>query len=233
MRLPGSGEVVAGEELVTPFGRASHATKHPDAGAVFVNRHGSGGEFLPHQVNYRANMHFLKRCGVREVLALFAVGGIDRTLGDGDLAIPHDLIDYTWGREHTFAPDEGVRHIEFGEPFDAGVRARIRRAAQRAGVAVRDEGVYGVTQGPRLETVAEIDRMERDGCTLVGMTAMPEAALARELGIAYAGVCVVVNPAAGRGEGAINSTDIRAVIERTEAPLARLVAEFLEGGSEV
>ena len=233
MRLHGSGEGVAQEELVTPFGRVSHATELPSADAVFVNRHGGAREFLPHQVNYRANIYFLKRCGVREVFALFAVGGIDRGLADGDFVMPHDLIDYTWGREHTFAPDEGVRHIEFGEPFDAGVRGRIREAAERAGIAVRDGGVYGVTQGPRFETVAEIDRMARDGCTLVGMTAMPEAALARELGIAYAGVCVVVNPAAGRGEGAIDGADIRAVIERAEAPLARLVAEFLKGGGEL
>ncbi|MXY51382.1 MAG: S-methyl-5'-thioinosine phosphorylase [Gammaproteobacteria bacterium] len=231
MRLAGTpGEAVAEEELVTPFGRASHAAKYPGTDAIFVNRHGARGEFLAHRVNYRANMHFLKRCGVREALAVFAVGGIDRTLADGDFAIPHDLIDYTWGREHTFAPEEGVRHIEFGEPFAASVRARIRQSAARAGIAVRDGGVYGVTQGPRLETPAEIDRMERDGCTLVGMTAMPEAALARELGIAYAGVCVVVNPAAGRGEGAIDAAGIRGVIARAEAPLARLVAEFLEGG---
>ena len=231
MRLAGSaGKAVGEEELATPFGRASHAAEYPGANAIFVNRHGAGGEFLAHRVNYRANMHFLKRCGVREALAVFAVGGIDRTLADGDFAIPHDLIDYTWGREHTFAPEEGVRHIEFGEPFDASVRARIRQAAGRAGIAVRDGGVYGVTQGPRLETPAEIDRMERDGCTLVGMTAMPEAALARELGIAYAGVCVVVNPAAGRGTGAIDGADIRGVIARAEEPLARLVAEFLEGG---
>ncbi len=232
MRLDGSvGEAVAEEELVTPFGRVTHATKDPAANAVFVNRHGAAGEFLPHQVNYRANIHFLKRCGVREALAVFAVGGIDRTLATGDFAIPHDLIDYTWRREHTFAPEEGIRHIEFGEPFDAAIRSRISEAAQCAGLAVRDAGVYGATQGPRFETVAEIDRMERDGCTLVGMTAMPEAALARELGIAYAGICVVVNPAAGRGEGAIDGADVRAVIERAEAPLARLVAEFLEGGS--
>ena len=231
MRFAGGvGEAVDEGELVTPYGRASHATKYPGTNAVFVNRHGVRGEVLAHRVNYRANMHFLKRCGVREVLAVFAVGGIDRELGDGDFAVPHDLIDYTWGREHTFAPEEGVRHIEFGEPFDAAVRARILRAAERAGIDVRDGGVYGVTQGPRLETPAEIDRMERDGCTLVGMTAMPEAALARELGLAYAGVCVVVNAAAGRGEGAIASADIRAVIEGAEAPLARLVAEFLEGG---
>ena len=232
MRLAGRlGEAVAEEELDTPFGRASHATRVPGANAIFVNRHGARGEVLAHRVNYRANMHFLKRCGVREALAIFAVGGIERTLRNGDFAIPHDLIDYTWGREHTFAPDEGVRHIEFGEPFDASVRARVRRAAATAGIAVRDGGVYGVTQGPRLETPAEIDRMERDGCTLVGMTAMPEAALARELGIAYAGICVVVNPAAGRGEGAIESADIRAVIARAEAPLAWLVAEFLQGGT--
>ena len=126
MRLAGSvGEAVAEEELVTPFGRASYATTYPGDSAVFVNRHGVRGEILAHRVNYRANMNFLKRCGVREVLAVFAVGGIDRTLGDGDFAVPHDLIDYTWGREHTFAPEEGVRHIEFGEPFDASVRARI------------------------------------------------------------------------------------------------------------
>ncbi len=231
MRLAGgAGKAVGEEELATPFGPASHAEEYPGADAIFVNRHGVRGEILAHRVNYRANMHFLKRCGVQEALAVFAVGGIDRTLADGDFAIPHDLIDYTWGREHTFAPEEGVRHIEFGEPFDASVRARIRQAAERAGIAARDGGVYGVTQGPRLETPAEIDRLERDGCTLVGMTAMPEAALARELGIAYAGVCVVVNPAAGRGTGAIDGVDIRAVIARAEEPLARLVAEFLEGG---
>ena len=231
MRLAGSvGEEVGERELETPFGRASHATRQPAAGAVVMNRHGRGGVLLPHQVNYRANIHFLKRCGVQEALAVFAVGGIDPGLADGDFVIPHDLIDYTWGREHTFAPAEGVRHIEFGEPFDASVRARAMQAARRIGMQVHDGGVYGVTQGPRLETVAEIDRMDRDGCTVVGMTAMPEAALARELGIAYAGICVVVNPAAGRGGGAIASADIRAVVEQAEEPLARFVAEFLEGG---
>jgi purine nucleoside phosphorylase len=147
-------------------------------------------------------MWSLHQHGVRRCLAINTVGSIDTGFHPGELAIPDQLIDYTWGREHSFydGSNDELDHVEFTEPLDPELRGRIAAAAQALGCAVH-VGVYGVTQGPRLETAAEINRFERDGCTMVGMTAMPEAALARELGIDYAMCAVSVNYAAGRGSG--------------------------------
>lgn len=222
------GEALAADALITPYGAASPATVYPHRGVLFLNRHGDGDGVLPHLVRYRANVHLLHRLGVEVAAAVFAVGGIEAGLDTGDFVLPAQLIDYTWGREQTFAPEHGIRHVEFGEPFHPHARAALREAADAAGVPVRDGGTYGCAQGPRLETAAEIDRMERDGCTVVGMTAMPEAALARELGIAYAGICLVVNPAAGRGGGAIDVAAIRAAVADAQAPLARVLGEFVD-----
>lgn len=168
---------------------------------LFLARHGEGHRLPPHQVNYRANIQALKDAGASQVAAIAAVGGIRADLGPGMLVVPGQIIDYTWGRPSTFfeAPDAGVAHIDFTEPYTAAMRARILAAAKACGEKVVDGGTYGVTQGPRLETAAEIRRMERDGADLVGMTAMPEAALAREAGLEYATLAVVVNHAAGKG----------------------------------
>ena len=167
------------------------------------------------------------------VVATYTVGSIEAELGPGDLVLPHQVIDYTWGRKHTF-DESGDRHVDFTEPFDAGFCRAAADAAERIGLHIGVGGVYGCTQGPRLETAAEIDRLDRDGCTLVGMTAMPEAALARELGLPMLGICIVVNPAAGRGPDptridlAALEKDRAAGLGRAEVLVAALLG--LEGG---
>ena len=224
------GETVpVADSAATPYGAASAIPYRSDAlaGAVFLNRHADDHSLLPHEINYRANLWLLNELGVDAVVAAFAVGGISRGLADGDFVLPGQIIDYTWGREHSFANADSLLHADFTAPFDPGLGDALARAAADVGVDVSTGGVYGCTQGPRLETAAEIDRMERDGCTVVGMTAMPEAALARELGLPYAGVCLVVNPAAGRGHGSIEVADMRAVVEAAGPRLLRLVARFL------
>lgn len=187
----------------TPYGEPSSALLRGHLGGcavLWIARHGESRAIPPHRVNYRANIWALHEHGVRQCIAVNAVGIIGAAgFQPGGLAIPDQLIDYTWGREHSF--DDGasghLHHAEFTEPFDPILRGRLASAAAANGGAV-SRGVYGVTQGPRLETAAEIERMARDGCAMVGMTAMPEAALAREIGLRYAICAVGVNFAAGR-----------------------------------
>lgn len=168
---------------------------------LFLPRHGPAGDIAPHRVNYRANIWALRELGASHVLGINTVGGITARAPAGGLVIPDQLIDYTWGRAQTFAGEHGrvLCHVDFTQPFAAGLRALLAGAAARAGLPVTTTATYGVTQGPRLETAAEIDRLERDGCDVVGMTAMPEAGLAREIDLSYALCCLVVNRAAGRG----------------------------------
>jgi 5'-methylthioadenosine phosphorylase len=194
---------VAHREVVrTPYGDPSSTLLFGQIGgrdAVFLARHGHGHTIPPHRVNYRANLWALKEKGARAIVAVASVGGI---LGcqPGDLVLPNQLIDYTSGREATFfeGGEGNVVHVDFTHPYAPELRKRCLEAAALAGIALIDGGVYGAVNGPRLETAAEIDRLERDGATLVGMTGMPEASLARELGVPYVAICVVVNHAAGR-----------------------------------
>lgn len=219
----------AADSAQTPFGLASDLpqrfTDLPNT--VFLNRHGGRHTMLPHLINYRANVWLMKELGVDAIVAVFAVGGIARALSDGDFVLPDQLVDYTWGREHTFAGPDNFLHVDISDPFDAGLRQALARSAGRTGIGFSD-GVYGCTQGPRFETAAEIDRMERDGCTVVGMTAMPEAALARELGLPYAGVCLVVNPAAGRGLATLELADMRKVVDDAQPRIRHLLVDFLQ-----
>ena len=192
------------EVIRTPYGEPSSALLFGElAGhrALFLARHGHGHTIPPHRVNYRANLWALKEQGASAVFAVASVGAI-RDAAPGDLVLPHQLIDYTSGRAQTFfdGGDQQVVHVDFTHPYSQQLRSLCLAGAKRGRIALRDGGVYGAVSGPRLETAAEIDRMERDGATLVGMTGMPETALARELGIDYASVCVVVNHAAGRGD---------------------------------
>lgn len=184
---------------------------------VFLARHGYGHTIPPHQVNYRANIWALHAQGVNEVLSVASVGGIRADMQPGVLAVPDQIIDYTHGRAATFytLEDRGVNHVDFTWPYSRELRARCLAAARAAGVAVIDGGVYAATQGPRLETVAEINRLERDGAAMVGMTAMPEAILAREIGLAYAAIAVVANHAAGRGRSTemISMPDVVGILE--------------------
>jgi len=211
----GDLEIVRKQVMHTPYGPPSGPVTHGIFGGkpvIFLPRHGYGHTIPPHQINYRANLWSLKHLGVKTVIAIAAVGGINNDLEPAELVIPHQLIDYTWSRDHTlFEGGESrsaVVHIDFTDPYCEKLRQLLLQAASQAGLRVRARGVYGATQGPRLETAAEVDRLERDGCDLVGMTGMPEAALARELGLCYATCAVIANKAAGRGPAEITLEDI-------------------------
>jgi len=221
------------QSLSTRWGTPSAPLVHGRIGTrevVFLARHGAGHTVAPHEINYRANLQALRDAGAADILAVAAVGGIAATPAPGGIAIPDQLIDYTHGRAATFheGPGAGVEHVDFTCPYTPALRARVLAAAAAAGVDALDGGCYGVTQGPRLETAAEIRRMERDGCTLVGMTGMPEAVLARELGLAYACCAVVANPAAGKVGTEIDLQDVeiqlRDGMNRVRAVLAQLGA---------
>jgi len=199
---------------------------------AFLARHGEGHSVPPHKINYRANLAALQAVGATRVLALNTVGGITDHYGPRVLGCPDQLIDYTWGRISTLCEEPGteVLHVDFGDPYTPSLRARVLAAAQRAGVAVHDGGCYGATQGPRLETKAEIARMRRDGCDLVGMTGMPEAGLARELGLDYACLAIVANWAAGCGDDAeITMAEVLANVEAASAGLPALFEALLSG----
>ncbi len=171
---------------------------------IFIARHGYGHTIPPHQVNYRANLWALHDQGAKRVIAVASVGAIRADLAPGMLVVPHQIIDYTHGRDFTFfdGKDQSVTHIDFTQPYSEKMRQHILASARLAKEACLDGGVYAATQGPRLDTAAEINRLERDGADMVGMTGMPEAALAKELGLDYATLAVVVNYAAGRGTSA-------------------------------
>ena len=191
----------------TPYGEPSGPLtvgRLGGAEVMFLARHGYGHTLAPHEINYRANLWALKDRGARRIISVCSVGGIDARFTPGTLVLPTQLIDYTWGRSATFfeGAEQAVVHVDFTHPYCADTRSLIREAATEAGVEVVEGGTYAATQGPRLETAAEVDRLERDGAHLIGMTGMPEAVLARELELPYAAIAVVVNAAAGRGESA-------------------------------
>lgn len=196
---------------------------------ICIARHGLDGSIAPHAVNYRANVWALAAAGIETCIGLNAVGGIAPALGPGELAVPDQLIDYTWGRESSFGgPDGGVVHVDVTEPFDAVLRGRIAAAIDACGFRVH-VGTYGVTQGPRLETAAEIARLARDGCAMVGMTAMPEAALARERSMRYAICAGVVNFAAGLApDGAPIHSQLIESIELGMTRMQQVVTRLLE-----
>lgn len=179
---------------------------------VFLARHGNPHRIPPHKINYRANIWALHQVGVKAIIAVAAVGGISPAMVPAAIAIPDQIIDYSYDREHTFFADdlEHVTHIDFSYPYDAGLRQRILAAARSIDMKILETGCYGCTQGPRLETAAEIRRMAQDGCDLVGMTGMPEAALARELALPYANISVVANWGAGLDSGEITMAEIEA-----------------------
>ena len=201
---------------------------------AFLARHGEGHSVPPHRINYRANLAALQMLGATRVLALNTVGGITAACSPRALVCPDQLIDYTWGRVSTICEEDGsdVLHVDFGDPYTATLRAQVLDAARGAGVAVVDGGCYGATPGPRLETRAEIARMRRDGCDLVGMTGMPEAGLARELGLDYACLGIVANWAAGAGpdpDEVITFDDVLANVAAATAGVSRVLVALLAG----
>ena len=201
---------------------------------AFLARHGEGHALPPHKINYRANLAALKALGASRVLALNTVGGISERFGPRVLACPDQLIDYTWGRISTLCEESGsdVLHVDFGDPYTPSLRARVIAAAAQGGVALVEGGCYGATQGPRLETKAEIARMRRDGCDLVGMTGMPEAGLARELRLDYACLAIVANWAAGAGPNVDEVITLQDVLDNVRAAMdgvPRLLRSLLAG----
>lgn len=198
---------------------------------IFLARHGSGHTIPPHKINYRANIDALRQAGVTHIAAIATVGGIHEDLGAGVIAIPHQIIDYTYGRENTFFDGNGrqVNHIDFTQPYSETMRQQWIAAAKEAGESVVTEGVYATTQGPRLETAAEIDRLERDGVTMVGMTGMPEAVLAREMDMAYSAICPVANYAAGRGDSknAISHDALSDTLSTTMVKVRGIITQFV------
>jgi purine nucleoside phosphorylase len=225
-----------GRELVTAYGSPSAAIREVEFGGNrvwFLSRHGDRHDIPPHCVNYRANLAALKLLNVDHVVALNTVGVIVPGPVPGQLAVPHQLIDYTYGRDHSIygARSASLDHIDFTEPFSKTLRRHILSAARAADVPCHDGGVYAVTQGPRLETAAEIDRLERDGADFIGMTAMPEAGIARELGMHYACLSLIVNFAAGRGGKAIHE-DIQGSLLEAKTRSLRLMQQLFDGTSQ-
>lgn len=225
-------EVLDEQTIETPYGAPSGPLLTVRLGGrdvLAIARHGPDHVIAPHAVNYRANVWALHEAGVDQCIATNVVGTIAPGFSPGDLAVPDQLIDYTSGRDSSFGgPSGGVVHVEFTEPFDPVLRGRLATAVAECGYAVH-AGVYGVTQGPRLETAAEIDRLERDGCAMVGMTAMPEAVLARELQMAYAVCAIGVNHAAGRVAGASIHAQIETFLELGLGRLGDVLARLVPG----
>ncbi len=226
-------EITHRQVVRTPYGEPSGALTFGqicDQEVVFLARHGYGHTIPPHEVNYRANIWALREEGVDRIASVATVGGIHPDLVAGTLVVPDQIIDYTWGRAHTFfvSGERTVVHQDFTYPYCRDMREMILTAAREAGIAVRDGGTYACVQGPRLETAAEINRFEREGADMVGMTAMPEAYLAQEIGICYASIGVVANEAAGRGAATqgIRPQQIETVLERI-MPEVRLLLERL------
>lgn len=212
-------EVERQQVVETPYGAPSAALtfgRLDGKPIVFLPRHGGGHTIPPHRVNYRANLWAIQNAGVDRVVGMAAVGGITPNMGPGALCVPDQIVDYTWGRAHTLFEEEldSVTHIDFTEPYCEAMRQALLQAAERTGIAAQDGGTYAATQGPRLESAAEILRLERDGCDVVGMTGMPEASLARELGLCYASLALSVNWAAGKTEGPITMAEIERQLER-------------------
>lgn len=229
-------DVAQSKTVDTPYGAPSSALTFGSIGGrelLFLARHGDPHAISPHRINYRANLWALREEGVEGVVAVATVGGIGAEFPPGALAVPDQIIDYTWGRASTFFEDDGkpVTHVDFTEPYSSGLRERILRAAAACGEPVHDGATYAATQGPRLESAAEVLRLARDGADLVGMTGMPEAGLARELGLQYAAIAVVVNHAAGQGDSAreISHQQMARVLDSSMARVCRVIERLVAG----
>lgn len=220
------------EIVHTPYGEPSAPLTHGSLfgrDILFLPRHGYGHTIPPHKINFRANLWALKQAGAKCVLSVAAVGGIRKDMKPGALAVPDQIIDYTWSRVTTFFEEglQNVTHIDFTEPYSEMFRQKVIQAAKAARVKVIESGTYAATQGPRLETAAEINRLEKDGCDIVGMTGMPEAALARELELDYAACAVIANLAAGRGIGEITMKEIEVELARGMAKVGKILEQLV------
>lgn len=228
-------DLIRREVVRTPYGEPSGALTFGllcERPVVFLARHGYGHTIPPHRVNYQANLWALHQARVDAIISVASVGGIRADLSPGTLVVPNQILDYTWGRKNTFHDglDEPVVHVDFTAPYDDALRQRILAAAVTAGEKIFDGAVYAATQGPRLESAAEIDRLERDGADVVGMTGMPEAVLARELAIPYAAINVVSNFAAGRANsaGGIHFDEIDKVLRAAMGRVRKVLDHICE-----
>ena len=224
-------EITSTRIIETPYGYPSSDyifANVNDTEIVFLARHGTPHIIPPHKINYRANIWGLKECGVTDIIAIAAVGGISSKMSPAHIALPDQIIDYSYGREHTFFAEnlEAVTHIDFSQPYSHQLRADLIQASKKAQISFSSTGTYGCTQGPRLESSAEIKRMERDGCDLVGMTGMPEAALAKELNIRYATIAVIANWAAGKSENEITMTEIELHLKKGMTHVLELLKAY-------
>lgn len=220
----------------TPYGSPSAACVIGELNSqkvIFLARHGDPHTIAPHKINYRANLWALKEAGAEQIIAIAAVGGITPEMHPARIAIPEQIIDYSYGREQSYFAEDTmpVQHIDFSYPYDDALRQQLIHSAASLNLNIQASGVYGCTQGPRLETAAEISRMERDGCDLVGMTGMPEAALARELEIPYACCSVIANWAAGKTKGEITMPEIIINLKQGMADTEQLLQHFLNNTS--
>lgn len=220
------------EPVVTPYGVVSDLMlgEYQQLRIAFLPRHGKGHRLAPHLINYRANIWALQQLGAEKILALSAVGGITEYMSPGTLAIPHQIIDYSYGREHTFftGDESGVEHIDFTKPYSPIWRQQLVSCLSVTGGAIAVDGVYACTQGPRLETAAEIQKLMRDGADMVGMTGMPEAALARELQLEYVSLAIVVNWAAGISDDIVTMREIEQVLRNCKPRVATFLQETLK-----
>jgi 5'-methylthioinosine phosphorylase len=222
--------------LDTPWGKASHPAlegRLEGQPLWFLPRHGRPHTLPPHAINYRANLWLLRELGVSQILAINAVGGLREAFQPGDLLVPDQIIDYTWGREHTYfdGSSEHLEHVDFSDPYCPLLRQALLGAIGSAGFDCEDGGVYAATQGPRLETAAEVRRLARDGGDVVGMTGMPEAGLARELALSYASLCIVVNPGAGLTEELITLAAMGEVLAQAAQQVSATLVQFLAAES--
>jgi 5'-methylthioinosine phosphorylase len=225
------GPPAKSHDIGTSFGQPSAAVAEYHVGkskVFFLPRHGERHQLPPHAVNYRANVDSFRQLEVEGIIAVNAVGGISDPYPPGRVCLPDQLIDYTWGRAHTFSmgPGDELLHIEFAGPFDGHLRTGLLKAAAMAEIHVVDGGCIGVSQGPRLETAAEIRRFRQDGCDLVGMTSMPEAALAREAGLDYASLCVTANWAAGLEQEPVTMAAIEATLALAMVDVHKILGQF-------
>ncbi len=219
-------------EIDTPYGTPSAAIIEGELAGeriLFLARHGNPHVLPPHKVNYRANIWALKKLGADQVVAVNAVGGITEAMAPGVVVVPDQIVDYSYGREHTYADSAEVPllHVDFTQPYDEAMRIKLNAVLAQQVVVHVGSGVHGVTQGPRLESAAEVVRLERDGCDVVGMTGMPEAALVRELELPFACLCLVVNWAAGKTDELITMDDIHAVLDDGIGQVRQVLSTFI------
>jgi 5'-deoxy-5'-methylthioadenosine phosphorylase len=225
-------QIISDNVVTTPFGAPSASIVHGTIGnqeVVFLARHGVNHSVPPHQINYRANIWALHHLGAQRIISIATVGGIHPDMPPQTLVIPDQIVDYTHSRQHTFFEQEygKVTHVDFSYPYCEMLRQGLMQAAAVIGETIACGGTYGATQGPRLETAGEIRRMELDGCDVVGMTGMPEAALARELEMCYACCALVVNWAAGKSDGIVEMAEIEQHLRLGMNRIRRLLQFFI------